>query len=144
MKITNFTPFIGLFLISYVTVFSVGSLKNESFIAYITKIFRFTMFFVIQVNLLRGIVNCSGAARFVVYLGLISVITNNFSLFQLQKKRKVCHIWFLSTLCYWEESICKQIEISYLLIVLLWIPLNKWPWCLLSIWIFNLCKALAL
>ena len=31
-------------------------------------------------------------------------------------------------MCYWEESICKQIEISYAIMVLLSIPINKLPW----------------
>ena len=32
------------------------------------------------------------------------------------------------TVCYWEENICKQIEIHYLLKVLLSITLDKLPW----------------
>ena len=31
-------------------------------------------------------------------------------------------------MCYWEENICKQIEIPYLLTVLLSISLYKLPW----------------
>ena len=37
------------------------------------------------------------------------------------------HFVSLSTVCYWEENICKQIWIFYLLTVLLSIPLNKLP-----------------
>ena len=45
----------------------------------------------------------------------------------------------LKTLCYWEENICKQIEIPCFLTVLLSIPFNKLPWYLWSIrkWMFK-------
>ena len=37
------------------------------------------------------------------------------------------HLISLETVCYWEANICKQIEIPFLLTILLAIPFNKLP-----------------
>ena len=51
---------------------------------------------------------------------------NSFSR-QSQSHSRFLPIFPFLTVCYWEEKSCKQIQIPYLLMVLLSIPLNKLP-----------------
>jgi hypothetical protein len=79
------------------------------------------------------LVGCS----WICYLGLLDKLGNNFSLFQLQTKNsfdseKNLEFWtillILKPVRYWEENTSKQIEIPYLLTILLSIPYNKLLW----------------